>query len=91
MDDAPEEPEETTPSQPQNYPTTTTTLVAPSPPTSTSSYQPPTTHLSVELLSTAQKYTKFASSALNFDDVPTAILNLKKALSLLETGVELAE
>ncbi len=43
-----------------------------------------TTTLPLETLTLAQKYTKFASSALNFDDVPTAIENLKKALNLLE-------
>ncbi|XP_058791822.1 vacuolar protein sorting-associated protein VTA1 homolog isoform X2 [Phymastichus coffea] len=34
----------------------------------------------------AQKYIKWAGSALNYDDVPTSILNLKKALHLLTTG-----
>jgi len=36
----------------------------------------------------AQKYMKFASSALNFEDVPTAIDNCEKALRLLKTGKE---
>ncbi|OQR79823.1 vacuolar protein sorting-associated protein VTA1-like [Tropilaelaps mercedesae] len=36
----------------------------------------------------AQKYCKFASSALNYDDVPTAVSNLHKALTLLTTGVD---
>lgn len=35
---------------------------------------------------TAQKYCKYASSALNYDDVNTAIENLQKALKLLTTG-----
>lgn len=42
--------------------------------------------LTVELSAKAQKYCKWASSALNFDDVPTAIENLEKALRLLQTG-----
>ena len=34
----------------------------------------------------AQKYCKYASSALQYEDVPTAIDNLQKALRLLQTG-----
>ncbi|EDW80152.1 uncharacterized protein Dwil_GK23648 [Drosophila willistoni] len=37
---------------------------------------------------TAQKYCKYAGSALNYDDVKTAIVNLQKALKLLSTGSE---
>jgi len=37
----------------------------------------------------AQKYCKFAGSALNYDDVNTAIENLQKALHLLQTGEEM--
>ncbi|KAH7938037.1 hypothetical protein HPB49_019390 [Dermacentor silvarum] len=36
----------------------------------------------------AQKYCKFAGSALQYEDVPTAIENLQKALRLLTTGSE---
>lgn len=36
----------------------------------------------------AQKYCKYATSALNYDDVNTAILNLQKALNLLQLGKE---
>ncbi|XP_065359052.1 vacuolar protein sorting-associated protein VTA1 homolog [Calliphora vicina] len=36
----------------------------------------------------AQKYCKYASSALNYDDVKTAIENLQNALTLLTTGVD---
>jgi len=43
---------------------------------------------STDMITLAQKYTKFASSSLNFDDVPTAIDNLRKALNLLELGHE---
>jgi vacuolar protein sorting-associated protein VTA1 len=34
----------------------------------------------------AQKYCKYAGSALNYDDIPTAVANLQKALQLLQTG-----
>lgn len=34
----------------------------------------------------AQKYCKWAGSALNYDDISTAIMNLQKALTLLQTG-----
>lgn len=36
----------------------------------------------------AQKYCKFAGSALQYNDVTTAIDNLQKALLLLTTGHE---
>lgn len=39
-----------------------------------------------EQMTKAQKYCKWAGSALNYDDVPEAISNLRKALRLLETG-----
>ncbi|XP_061386122.1 vacuolar protein sorting-associated protein VTA1 homolog [Musca vetustissima] len=39
-----------------------------------------------EQMITAQKYCKYAGSALNYDDVKTAIVNLQKALKLLTTG-----
>jgi vacuolar protein sorting-associated protein VTA1 len=42
--------------------------------------------LSAEQVTKAQKYCKWASSALNYDDIPTAILNLQKGLNLLQTG-----
>lgn len=42
--------------------------------------------LSPELAAKAQKYCKWAGSALNYDDVPTAIESLQKALRLLQTG-----
>lgn len=41
---------------------------------------------SPEQIAKAQKYCKFVVSALNYDDVPTAIENLKKCLRLLQTG-----
>ncbi|XP_046752899.1 vacuolar protein sorting-associated protein VTA1 homolog isoform X3 [Diprion similis] len=42
--------------------------------------------LSIEQMNKAQKYVKWAGSALNYDDVSTAVLNLRKALQLLTTG-----
>jgi len=42
--------------------------------------------LNPEQMTKAQKYCKWAGSALNYDDVPTAITNLQKALKLLQTG-----
>ncbi|XP_012221081.2 vacuolar protein sorting-associated protein VTA1 homolog [Linepithema humile] len=48
------------------------------------------TNLSVEHINKAQKYIKWAGSALDYDDVPTSITNLQKALHLLTTGQELA-
>lgn len=42
--------------------------------------------LSPDQISKAQKYCKWASSALNYDDVKTAINNLRNALELLQTG-----
>lgn len=39
-----------------------------------------------EKIQKAQKYCKWAASALNYDDVKTAIDNLQKALILLQTG-----
>lgn len=45
--------------------------------------------LSVEQTTKAQKLIKWAGSALNYDDVPTTVLNLQKALHLLTTGQEM--
>lgn len=45
-------------------------------------------HISAEQIVKAQKYCKYAGSALNYDDVKTAIDNLQKALTLLTTGQE---
>lgn len=42
--------------------------------------------LSPDQIAKAQKYCKWASSALNYDDVKTAIGNLRNALELLQTG-----
>lgn len=45
--------------------------------------------LSPEQMEKAQKYCKYANSALNYDDVKTAIDNLQKALHLLQFGQEM--
>ncbi|XP_037099888.1 vacuolar protein sorting-associated protein VTA1 homolog isoform X1 [Syngnathus acus] len=44
--------------------------------------------LSAEDFTKAQKYCKYAGSALQYEDVPTAVHNLQKALKLLTTGKE---
>nr|XP_061806930.1 vacuolar protein sorting-associated protein VTA1 homolog [Nerophis lumbriciformis] len=44
--------------------------------------------LSAEDFTRAQKYCKYAGSALQYEDVATAVLNLQKALALLTTGKE---
>ena len=44
--------------------------------------------LTPEITSKAQKYCKYAASALDYDDRNTAILNMTKALNLLKTGRE---
>ncbi|XP_030261215.1 vacuolar protein sorting-associated protein VTA1 homolog isoform X2 [Sparus aurata] len=45
-------------------------------------------HLTPEEFTKAQKYCKYAGSALQYEDVGTAIQNLQKALKLLTTGKE---
>ncbi|XP_070569052.1 vacuolar protein sorting-associated protein VTA1 homolog [Ptychodera flava] len=45
-------------------------------------------NLTQEDYTTAQKYCRYAGSALQYEDVPTAIENLQKALRLLQTGKE---
>lgn len=42
--------------------------------------------LSPDQIAKAQKYCKWASSALNYDDIKTAIGSLRNALELLQTG-----
>lgn len=45
-------------------------------------------HLTPEDFTKAQKYCKYAGSALQYEDVGTAVQNLQKALKLLTTGRE---
>lgn len=42
--------------------------------------------ISPESMAQAQKFCKYASSALTYEDIPTAVDNLQKALRLLTTG-----
>lgn len=59
--------------------------VAPDP----SIYQPPApvdVNLTADQMIKAQKYCKWAGSALNYDDIKSAVENLQKALRLLQTG-----
>lgn len=44
--------------------------------------------LTPEDFARAQKYCKYAGSALQYEDVGTAVQNLQKALRLLTTGRE---
>lgn len=64
----------------------------PHPATAATIYQPIVPVAGVQItpdqMITAQKYCKYAGSALNYDDVNTAIENLQKALKLLSTGSE---
>ncbi|XP_071576510.1 uncharacterized protein [Temnothorax nylanderi] len=46
--------------------------------------------LTVEQISKVQKMIKWASSTLDYDDVATSVMNLRKALHLLTTGQESA-
>ncbi|KAI8428639.1 hypothetical protein MSG28_007373 [Choristoneura fumiferana] len=58
-------------------------------PAPTSLYGDTTTsvaQLTPEQIAKAQKYCKWASSALNYEDIKTAITNLTNALELLHTG-----
>uniref|UniRef100_A0A3P9I757 Vesicle (multivesicular body) trafficking 1 n=1 Tax=Oryzias latipes TaxID=8090 RepID=A0A3P9I757_ORYLA len=50
--------------------------------------QPGGLQLSADDFTKAQKYCKYAGSALQYEDVGTAIQNLQKALKLLTTGKE---
>ncbi|KAL6429526.1 hypothetical protein ACFW04_007463 [Cataglyphis niger] len=45
-------------------------------------------NLSIEQINKAQKFIKWASSALDYEDVSTSVMNLRKALHLLTTGQE---
>lgn len=53
-------------------------------------YEPPPANVALtsDQMAKAQKYCKYAGSALNFDDVKSAIDNLERALYLLTTGQE---
>lgn len=70
---------------PKPQPATPVTPVAPSTTLLPSSGS---VSLGPDQIQKAQKYCKFATSALNYDDVKTAIENLHRALNLLQTGSE---
>ena len=60
-------------------------------PTSQESYAPstgPQPELTFVQFQQAAKLSRYAASALDYEDVPTAIMNLNKALKLLQTGKE---
>lgn len=66
----------------------------PSDPSLTAVYQPPqplasSANLTPDQLIKAQKYCKWAGSALTYEDVKSAIENLQKGLHLLQFGKEL--
>ncbi|XP_028997759.1 vacuolar protein sorting-associated protein VTA1 homolog isoform X2 [Betta splendens] len=65
-----------------------TPRAAPTAEPSASSQQQGGVHLSPEDFTKAQKYCKYAGSALQYEDVGTAVQNLQKALKLLTTGKE---
>ena len=44
--------------------------------------------IGIEHVAEAQKHAKFAVSALGFEDVPTAVDNLRRALALLTGRAE---
>ncbi|XP_029985378.1 vacuolar protein sorting-associated protein VTA1 homolog isoform X2 [Sphaeramia orbicularis] len=58
------------------------------PPSLSNSQPQSAVQLSPEDFTKAQKYCKYAGSALQYEDVSTAVQNLQKALKLLTTGKE---
>lgn len=95
----PPNPEIITPQPSVSPPTPSSPYINPTPPQiprqtskedSVNTYIPPDSNNSVTLspdqVKKAQKYCKFADSALNYEDFNTAIDNLKRALMLLQTG-----
>jgi len=83
--EAPEDPVPTAPTPSFAPPTPITPFVEPvaAPRGNSGGFVP-----SDENKSRAQKLAKFAVSSLDYDDVPGAIGNLKRAMALLETGAE---
>lgn len=80
----PSTPSPTTPSIPTTptiAPAAAPTIVPSTPPVASGSVS-----LSADQMEKAQKYCKWAASALTYDDVKTAVDNLHKALRLLELG-----
>lgn len=75
---APAAPQPTTPDQFQAYSGAAIPAAAAATPTNV--------QLTGDQMIKAQKYCKWAGSALTYDDVKSAIDNLQKALRLLQTG-----
>ncbi|XP_059472014.1 vacuolar protein sorting-associated protein VTA1 homolog [Neocloeon triangulifer] len=76
---------------PSNYPSspsypTPTPQVPQQPAAPSSAISASGASLNPDQITKAQKYCKWAASALNYDDIPTAISNLEKGLVLLKTG-----
>lgn len=70
------------PATPATFPTTPTIAATPTIPSTPSG----SVTLTADQMEKAQKYCKWAASALTYDDTKTAIDNLRKALRLLELG-----
>lgn len=79
LPDPPKDPEPKHPGGFVPYNPATSTIPSYEPSRSGSSHTP-------EQIAKAQKYCKYTASALTYDDVPTAIVNLQKCLRLLQTG-----
>lgn len=75
------------PSEPTSQPIATPQPVTPSVPLLPTNSEE-VTNLTAEQIEKAQKYCKWAASALTYDDVKTAVGNLQKALNLLQLGKE---
>ncbi|XP_045115997.1 vacuolar protein sorting-associated protein VTA1 homolog [Portunus trituberculatus] len=76
---------------PPEQPAAPSPASAPAQPVPTASFQMPdasggSVPLTPDMVTKAQKYCKWAVSALDYDDSQTAIFNLQKALTLLSTG-----
>merc|ERR1719397_589440 len=95
----PPPPQNYPPPQPQNYPPQQPQSYPPAQqPTAPASHPggsggagggaPPATGLSMDQMARAQKLCKFAISSLDYQDTTTAVENLTKALTLLQTGRE---
>lgn len=79
-------PPEFLPQQPREAPTPVApppTASAPAPSPSANQAHVPATNIHHKDLNQAQKHAKWAISALNFDDVPTAVKELRNALAML--------
>ncbi|GJQ70310.1 hypothetical protein Trydic_g22748 [Trypoxylus dichotomus] len=86
LPDIPSQPVMPSPTLP-TFPTSPSQYVNPvTPPSGTTNVT-----LSPEQMEKAQKYCKYANSALNYDDVNTAIANLQKALHLLQFGQDMPQ